>query len=139
MAGSKCTTGKLTLVAVLAAGLATGFAAGFASASFFASFKGPEGPKARRVSELSQHSDDSDILLNTHAEAMCSDSVAYGVQKSPCAHKRGGAKLTLGLGELALLNTGLDGLVELGVESALGREGDLVVRRYILLDSLATV
>lgn len=48
-------------------------------------------------------------------------------------------KLTLGLSELALLNTGLDGLVELGVERALGREGDLVVRCNILLDSLATV
>lgn len=48
-------------------------------------------------------------------------------------------ELTLGLSELALLNTGLDGLVELGVESALRREGDLVVGRHILLDSLATV
>lgn len=48
-------------------------------------------------------------------------------------------ELTLGLSELALLNTGLDGLVELSVESALRREGDLVVGRDILLDSLATV
>lgn len=47
--------------------------------------------------------------------------------------------LTLRLSELALLNTGLDGLVELGVERALGREGNLVVRSDILLDSLATV
>ena len=51
--------------------------------------------------------------------------------------KIGNRKLTLRLGELALLNTGLDGLVELSVEGALGRESDLVVRRDILLDSLA--
>ena len=38
---------------------------------------------------------------------------------------------------LALLNTGLDGLVELSVESALRGERDLVVRGNILLDSLA--
>jgi len=49
----------------------------------------------------------------------------------------GNSKLTLGLGELALLNTGLDGLVELSVESALRGERDLVVRGNILLDSLA--
>lgn len=36
-------------------------------------------------------------------------------------------RLTLGLGELALLNTGLDGLVELGIERTLGRDSDLVV------------
>lgn len=47
--------------------------------------------------------------------------------------------LTLWLSELALFNTGLDGLVELGVERALGREGDLVVRGDILLDGLTTV
>lgn len=41
--------------------------------------------------------------------------------------KIGNRKLTLRLGELALLNTGLDGLVELSVEGALGRESDLVV------------
>lgn len=47
--------------------------------------------------------------------------------------------LTLWLSELALLNTGLDGLVELGIESSLRREGDIVVRPNILLDGLAAV
>lgn len=48
-------------------------------------------------------------------------------------------RLTLGLGELALLNTGLDGLVELGIEGGLRRDVDLVVRRHVLLDGLAAV
>jgi hypothetical protein len=48
-------------------------------------------------------------------------------------------KLTLGLGELILLNTGLDGLVELSIENTLGREVDLVVRLNILLDGLSAV
>jgi hypothetical protein len=43
---------------------------------------------------------------------------------------------TLGLSELALLNTSLDGLVELSVESGLRRDVDLVVRRHILLNGL---
>jgi hypothetical protein len=47
-------------------------------------------------------------------------------------------KHTLGLSEVALLNTGLDGLVELSIESGLGSDVDLVVRRDVLLDSLAT-
>lgn len=50
----------------------------------------------------------------------------------------GRIELTLGLSELALLNTGLDSLVELGIESALRRKGNLVVGRHILLDGLAT-
>jgi hypothetical protein len=47
--------------------------------------------------------------------------------------------LTLGLSELALLNTSLDGLVELGVEGGLRRDVDLVVRRHILLNGLAAI
>jgi hypothetical protein len=47
--------------------------------------------------------------------------------------------LTLGLSELALLNTSLDGLVELGVESGLRRDVDLVVRRHILLNGLTAI
>jgi hypothetical protein len=46
--------------------------------------------------------------------------------------------LTLGLSELALLNTGLDGLVELSIEGGLRSDVDLVVRRDVLLDSLTT-
>lgn len=46
---------------------------------------------------------------------------------------------TLGLGELALLNTGLDGLVELGVERSLRRDVDLVVVLHILLDRLTAI
>lgn len=48
-------------------------------------------------------------------------------------------RLTLGLSELALLNTSLDGLVELSIESGLGSDVDLVVGRNVLLDSLTTV
>lgn len=44
---------------------------------------------------------------------------------------------TLGLHELLLVNTGLDSLVELGIECALRRVGDLVVALNILLDRLA--
>lgn len=47
--------------------------------------------------------------------------------------------LTLGLSELALLNTSLDGLVELSVESGLRRDVDLVVRRHILLNGLTAI
>jgi hypothetical protein len=47
-------------------------------------------------------------------------------------------KLTLGLGELILLNTGLDSLVELRVENTLRSQVDLVVHLNILLDSLTT-
>ena len=44
--------------------------------------------------------------------------------------------LTLGLSELALLNTSLDGLVELSIKSGLGSNIDLVVGRNIFLDGL---
>lgn len=54
-----------------------------------------------------------------------------------CAQKRKPVRLTLRLGELALLDTRLDSLVELGIKGTLGREGDLVVCRHILLDGLA--
>ena len=43
---------------------------------------------------------------------------------------------TLGLGELALLNAGLDGLVELGIKGSLRGDIDLVVGRNIFLDGL---
>lgn len=43
-------------------------------------------------------------------------------------------RLTLGLSELALVNTSLNGLVELGIESGLEGNVDLVVRGNILLD-----
>lgn len=46
-------------------------------------------------------------------------------------------RLTLGLSKITLLNSRLDGLVELGIEGALGGEGDLVVGSHILLDGLA--
>lgn len=45
-------------------------------------------------------------------------------------------KLTLGLSELALVDTTLDGLVELDIERTLGCDRDLVVRDHILLDGL---
>lgn len=48
-------------------------------------------------------------------------------------------ELTLGLGKLALLNTGLDSLVELRIESGLRRDVEFVVRGHILLDRLAAV
>lgn len=51
------------LVVDLAAGLATVFAAGLTAASFLASFTGPEGPVARRVSEPSQYKDDDMVLV----------------------------------------------------------------------------
>lgn len=50
-----------------------------------------------------------------------------------------GMRLTLGLGELGLLNAGLDGLVELGIEGGLRRDIDLVVRSHVLLDGLAAI
>ena len=46
-------------------------------------------------------------------------------------------KLTLGLKELALLNTSLDGLVELAVKGVGGGRSNLVVRLNIFLDRLA--
>lgn len=52
---------------------------------------------------------------------------------------RGWRRLTLGLSELSLLNTGLDGLVELAVKSSLGDNGNFVVGQDIFLDRLATV
>lgn len=58
-------------------------------------------------------------------------------KKRRCAQKQRNGKLTLGLGELALLNTSLNSLVELGIKSALRRERDLVVGSDILLNSLA--
>jgi hypothetical protein len=48
-------------------------------------------------------------------------------------------RLTLGLSELSLLNTSLDGLVELRVKSSLRHDGDLVVALDIFLDGLTTV
>lgn len=45
-------------------------------------------------------------------------------------------KLTLGLSELALVDTTLDGLVELDIKRTLGCDRDLVVRDHILLDGL---
>lgn len=54
------------------------------------------------------------------------------------ARRLGTQKLTLGLSELVLLNTGLDSLVELRVKDALGSDVDLVVRLNVLLDSLTT-
>lgn len=59
--------------------------------------------------------------------------------RQTCRIMRDDSGLTLWLSELALLNTGLDGLVELGIESSLRREGDIVVRPNILLDGLAAV
>lgn len=53
----------------LAAGLATGFAAGLTAASFLASFTGPEGPGARRVSESSQNNNDDDMVLDVNVMA----------------------------------------------------------------------
>ena len=47
-------------------------------------------------------------------------------------------RLTLGLGEFILLNSGLDSLVELRVKDTLGSDVDLVVSLNILLDSLTT-
>ena len=58
-------------------------------------------------------------------------------QRKVTKRKRQDIKLTLGLSELVLLNTGLDSLVELSIESALRRVGDLVVALHILLDRLA--
>jgi hypothetical protein len=52
---------------------------------------------------------------------------------------RGRQRLTLGLSELSLLNTGLDSLVELAVKSGLTGESNFVVGQYIFLDRLATV
>jgi hypothetical protein len=52
---------------------------------------------------------------------------------------RGERGLTLGLSEFLLLDTGLDGLVELGVESGRRRDGDLVVGLDILLDRLTAI
>jgi hypothetical protein len=43
------------------------------------------------------------------------------------------------LSELILLNTGLDGLVELSIKDTLRDDADLVVRLNILLDRLAAV
>jgi hypothetical protein len=40
------------------------------------------------------------------------------------------------LAEFTLLNTSLDGLVELGVERGLRRDGDLVVGLHVFLDLL---
>jgi hypothetical protein len=48
-------------------------------------------------------------------------------------------ELTLRLSEVALLDTGLDSLVELGIEGGLRRNIDLVVRLHIFLDRLAAV
>jgi hypothetical protein len=48
-------------------------------------------------------------------------------------------RLTLGLSELALVNTSLNGLAELGIESGLEGNFDLVVRGNILLDGLTAV
>jgi hypothetical protein len=48
-------------------------------------------------------------------------------------------RLTLGLTELSLLNTSLDGLVELRVESSLRHDGDLVVVLDIFLDRLTAI
>jgi hypothetical protein len=48
-------------------------------------------------------------------------------------------RLTLGLAELSLLNTSLDGLVELRVESGLRHDGDLVVVLDIFLDGLTAI
>jgi hypothetical protein len=50
-----------------------------------------------------------------------------------------GAGGTLGLGEVALLNTRLQSLVEQGVELSLGSGGDLVVGLYVFLDALTAV
>jgi hypothetical protein len=48
-------------------------------------------------------------------------------------------RLTLGLSELALVNTSLNGLVELGIESGMEGNVDLVVRGNILLDGLPAI
>lgn len=48
-------------------------------------------------------------------------------------------RLTLGLSKIALFNSRLDGLVELGIEGTLGGDGDLVVGSHVLLDGLAAI
>lgn len=47
--------------------------------------------------------------------------------------------LTFWLGEVALLDTRLESLVELGVESSLRGRSDLVVRVNVFLESLTAV
>ena len=44
---------------------------------------------------------------------------------------------TLGLCEVTLLSTGLQGLVEHGIELSLGGDGDLVVGLDVFLDGLS--
>lgn len=55
-----------------------------------------------------------------------------------CKWSRAG-ELTLGLGEITLLNTSLDGLVELVVEDGRGRVVKVIVVLNIFLDGLATI
>lgn len=54
-------------------------------------------------------------------------------------HKWSRAELTLGLGEITLLNTSLDGLVELVVENGRRRVVEVIVVLNIFLDGLATI
>lgn len=95
-------------------------AAGFAVSSFLASFKGPEAPSKQRVSHATTV---TDILLLGRAviiEANMSE------------------KHTLRLGEVTLVNTSLDSLVELVVEHGRRRVVEVVIVLDIFLDRLAT-
>lgn len=129
------------LGAALVAVLAAGFAAGLTAASFLASFTGPEGPITGRVSGPSpkekkkKKKKNKNLFLLINAMALQQTRNATRLKATLRAKKRN-RKLTLGLSELALLGTGLDSLVELGIEGALRREGHLVVRHDILLDGL---
>lgn len=48
-------------------------------------------------------------------------------------------RLTLGLSELALVNTSLNGFVEMGIESGLEGKVDIIGRRNIFFDGLTAV
>lgn len=48
-------------------------------------------------------------------------------------------RLTLGLSELALVNTSLNGFVEMGIESGLEGKVDMIGRRNIFFDGLTAV
>jgi len=52
---------------------------------------------------------------------------------------RAETRLTFGLSELALVNTSLNGLVEMGIESGLEGNVDMIGRGNILFDGLTAV
>lgn len=116
--------------------------------SFLASFTGPEGPSNKtRQSAPHQRSTKDGAAIRSPERTRRGDGDEVNQKEWQLRKDWNDAqqretkikKLTLGLGEVTLLDTGLDGLVEHAIKGSLSSRRDLVVGLNIFLDGLAAV